>query len=180
MTSADNEKKFLQHRIASATGKFSSLKKLLTDRRIGIQLRLRYLNSFVRSRLTYSAATWNLTESQIQELESVWCRFIRRMVPGGFRRGLDLHMLYTNEEIYRRAGMKPLRSYLRKQQLRWVGHVCRMENSRFQKRLLFAEQGKYQRDLWTRLEKISSMDRVQLRKLMMQRNDFFSWLNTFF
>ena len=177
MTSIDNENKFLEHRIATALSKFNSLKQVLYDHRIEMKTRLRYLNSFVRSRLTYSAATWQLNATQVSKLEVIWMRLLRKMVNRGFKRKPDQSMLYTNNDILRITGSNKLENYIRKQQLRWVGHVCRMENSSFQKRLLFAENKKYKHDLWIQLEKISGFDRSQLRKLMMNRNEFFSWLN---
>ena len=135
------------------------------------------LNCFVRSRLTYSAATWNLNSSQISKLEVIWSRLLRKMVNRGFRRNSDHSMVYTNVAIYKITGSAPIENYIRRQQLRWVGHVCRMGNDAFQKRLLFAQNKKYKHDLWIKLEHISGFDRSQLLKTMMDRNKFFSWLN---
>ena len=118
MTSMTDQKKFLQHRISSASAKFSSLKKLLTDRRIEMSTRLKFLNSFVRSRLTYSAATWDLKEQEVAQLEAVWCRFLRRLIPGGFRRRPDFGLVHSNEVIYKCTNAQPIRTYLRKQQFR--------------------------------------------------------------
>ena len=177
MTSTTNEEKFLEHRIALALSKFTSLKRILCDGRIAMSTRVRYLNSFVRSRLTYSAATWDLSAAQISKLESVWCRLLRRMVNRGFKRREDFSLVFTNRDIYRITGADMLET---KQQLRWVGHVCRMGNTTFQKRLLFAPAAKYKTDLWIKLEKYSGLDRVQLRKIMMNRQNFSNWLKHLF
>ena len=160
--------------------KFSSLKNVLCDNRIQMETRLRYLNCFVRSRLTYSAATWDLSKAQYQKIESVWCRLLRRMINKGFKRNADFSMVFTNNDVYRITGSEPIEHYIQKQQLRWVGHVCRMGNQAFQKRLLFSETAKFKRDLWIKLEKNSGFDRSQLRKLMMDRQKFSSWLNVMF
>ena len=180
MTSTTNESKFLQHRIAMALSKFASLKPLLTDQRIAMGLRLKFLNSFVRSRLTYSAATWNLKESQISEMEVIWCRLLRRMIRRGFARKDDFSMIYSNKRVYEITGAYTIESYLRRQQLRWVGHVCRMQNASFQKQLLFSKTKKHQRDIWPKLEKITNLDRSQLQRMMMKRTEFVSLLDTLF
>ena len=120
------------------------------------------------------------TKSQISKLEVVWCRLLRRMVNRGFKRREDYSMVFTNSDIYRITGAESIENYLRKQQLRWVGHVCRMCNSSFQKRLLFSDTAKFKTDLWIKLEKISNLDRSQLRRLMMDRPNFSSWLKSYF
>ena len=51
--------RLIEHRIASATAKFHELRKVLTNGRISVRTRGRYMNAFVRSKLFYNIATWN-------------------------------------------------------------------------------------------------------------------------
>ena len=108
-----NKDLYLQHRISSALSKFTALKHLLTDQQITTSTRLKFLNSFVRSRLTYSAATWDLTETQIASLEVIWLRLLRRMVKGGFKRKEKFKLVFTNQAIYRITAARSISSYLR-------------------------------------------------------------------
>ena len=45
----------------------------------------------------------------------------------------------THEEIYRRTGTTSLESQLGRRQLRWMGHVIRMDDSRLPKQVLYGE-----------------------------------------
>ena len=54
--------KELSHRIALANGKFSSMKSLLRNYRLDLDIRVRLYEVYVRSRLCYLAETWNLTQ----------------------------------------------------------------------------------------------------------------------
>ena len=125
----------------------------------------------------YSAATWDLSKSQISKLEIIWCRLLRRMVHRGFKRNDDMSMVFANREIYKITGAESIESYFRRQQFRWIGHVCRMGNQAFQKRLLFSNNQKHKTDLWVKLENISGLDHSQLQRMMMDRKKFSDWLN---
>ena len=45
----------------------------------------------------------------------------------------------SNVEVLRRSGMPPVEAILAKMQLRWTGHVIRMEDHRIPKSLLYGE-----------------------------------------
>ena len=45
----------------------------------------------------------------------------------------------THEEIYRRTGCTSLETHLNRRQLRWLGHVIRMEDARLPKQILYGE-----------------------------------------
>ena len=44
------------------------------------------LEACVRSRLLYSAQSWDLSASELSRLETVWHGFLRKMVTNGFKR----------------------------------------------------------------------------------------------
>ena len=52
--SPNNNIVVIQHRIASVTAKFAELKDMFKNHRINIQIRVKFLMAFVRSRLTYN------------------------------------------------------------------------------------------------------------------------------
>ena len=45
----------------------------------------------------------------------------------------------TNVEVLERAGLTSIEALLMKSQLRWAGHVARMENSRLPKQIFYSE-----------------------------------------
>ena len=73
-------------RIALAEGKFYELAKKLLNKKILLQTRTYILNTIVRSRLTYSCQTWNLTKRQMDRINSTYVGMLRKMLKGGYRR----------------------------------------------------------------------------------------------
>ena len=115
------------------------------------------------------------------------------MVNGGFKRvnvprkkgdiiqgEEDWRFVYSNKDLQRLSGTDDLRIFIQKQQLKYLGHICRLENSDSRKQVLFAtNQNKYSRDLWITWEKVLSMDQIDIRRLMMDKTKFYSFLETF-
>ena len=73
-------------RIASAYSKFNELKQVLTDKRIWLKTRIKFLTACVRSRLTFSVQACLLKATEINKLESVWTTFLRKLIRKGFER----------------------------------------------------------------------------------------------
>ena len=76
----------ITQRIASAFSKFNELKHVLTDRRIRLKTRVKFLTACVRSRLTFSVQACLLKAAEITKLESVWTNLLRKLVRNGFQR----------------------------------------------------------------------------------------------
>ena len=194
MISNTDSNKMIEHRIASATGKFHEMKKVFTDHRIRIITRADLLTSFVRSRLMYNCATWEFGSFKIRKLEVEWIRCLRRLVKGGFRRknsppkGMtpeeikqgkwDYAYVYTNQDIYRITGCEPLWEYQEKQHLQWLAHVIRMPNSTLQKQTLFLSQRPGKPCRWKRLERRFGLDAIQIRSTMRNKTSFNRWMNS--
>ena len=75
----------ITQRIASAFSKFNELKHVLTDRRIRLKTRVKFLTACVRSRLTFSVQACLLKAAEITKLESVWTNLLRKLVRNGFQ-----------------------------------------------------------------------------------------------
>lgn len=168
----------IEHRIASAVGKWCELKKLLLDGRIKVKTRAKYLMAFVRSRLTYSCATWNVGEGVKNKLDAEWMKYLRRIVKGGYRRKDDsFRFYYSNLDILRITGCITISEYMEKQRLKWLGHCVRMQNNAMQKTSLFMIPTKKNvRSFWLQYEKRYGMDQSQLRRLMMDKAKFDGFL----
>ena len=48
--------------------------------------RVKLLEASVRSRLLYSAQSWELSASELRKLETIWNGFLRKMTTNGFKR----------------------------------------------------------------------------------------------
>ena len=75
----------INQRIQMAQSKFAEMTNLLQNFSINLRTRVMFLNSFVRSRLTYACQNWNLTKLQYDRLDVTYRVFLRRMARGGFR-----------------------------------------------------------------------------------------------
>ena len=70
-------------RISLAEAKFYEIIKRLTNYKIFLKTRVMILNSIVRSRLTYSCQTWNLTVTQMNKINSTYIQMLRKLVQIG-------------------------------------------------------------------------------------------------
>ena len=73
-------------RIDVAENKFYQLGKKLLNYKILLRTRVKVLNAMVRSRLTYSCQTWNVTARQMERINSSYSSMLRKIIKGGYRR----------------------------------------------------------------------------------------------
>ena len=120
----------INHRIQLATAKFAEMSNLLQNFQINLRTRIKFLNSFVRSRLTYACQSWNPTVFQLERLDSAYRRFLWRMVRNGLKfldeDGGDYRMLIDNIRLHRLCGTSDVSSFLRQQQQNYMAAVMRM------------------------------------------------------
>ena len=192
----------IDFRIQSGWSKYYSMKEVYLSRTVRSTLKGQLLNAFVRSRFCYGCAAWDIgmPESCVKKIEAAWMDMNRRIVRGGFKRkksppakkrgqsqtdydeflktdDWDYSFVYTNDEIFKINGTEPLLPFIRRQQVKWIGHCARMKNMAVQKQMLFAKtEVKYQRDIWPKLGKITNLDPCDLRRKMMDRSSFSGWL----
>ena len=138
----------INHRIQMAYNKFASMSNLLQNRHIFLKTRVKFLNSFVRSRLTYSCQNWNLTLRQYEKLDVTYRNLLRRMVRGGFKRcgndDSDFRYKLSNDKIHNICGTSNVSNFIKNQQKSYASHVVRMPKERSTKQLMFNDD-KYHR-----------------------------------
>ena len=114
---------------------------LLQNFRINLRTRIKFLNSFVRSRLTYACQNWNPTLVQLERLNVTYRKFLRRMVRGGFRfineKENDYRLAISNDQLHEICNTTDVSEFICKQQTNYVAHVIRMNMNRGVKQLLF-------------------------------------------
>ena len=128
----------------------------------------------------YSVQTWELTTKELAKIEVVWNRFLRKMVKGGYKRQSEdvgnknddekqeWKFKYSNSDLQHITGTKSIKSICISHQLKYISHICRMDNADIRRQLLFDEWS----PKWTRLEKLFGMDAQQIRRQMMDRENF--------
>ena len=136
---------FTEHRTARAAAKFNELHNVLTDQSINKRTRKKMLESCVMTRLTYGTQAWFPNEQELWKLKTSWFQCLPNMVKGGWKRifipdgtedeelDADYGYAYSNEKIQKIIGTQPLENCIKSQYLKYIGHVCRAENSRLTK-----------------------------------------------
>ena len=93
----------------------------------------------VRSRLTYSCQTWNLTKRQVDRIDSTYTLMLRKMVNGGRRRKKETEWSFelSNDDLHRICGTEDVSNFTAQQQKQYLAHLVRQSNDTMTKRLLF-------------------------------------------
>ena len=105
-----------------AKGNFGKMRRILTNLRLGMNIRLRLLKCSVCFTLLYGCEAWNINGFMRRRLEAEEMRFTRRMlrIPWTARR--------TNEEVLGMAGTeRVLMTTIRRRQLGYLGHAIRAD-----------------------------------------------------
>ena len=121
-------------RIQSACASFGRLERRLWSRRgIKLETKCKVYKAIVLPALLYSAETCTLYREHIKKLESVQQRHLRRIMKTKWSDYV------SNVEVLRRAGLDSIEATLATMQLRWTGHVVRMQDHRIPKQLMYGE-----------------------------------------
>ena len=84
--------------------------------------------------LLYGAESWSVTEAMRRRLRVFHARCVRAMCRVSRKHTWD-HRI-TTAALERRLGLDPIDTYLSRRQLRWLGHVRRMDYERLPRRML--------------------------------------------
>ena len=119
-------------------------------------------------------------------IESVWHSFLRRMVKGGFKRKnapknkkdtsipadeVDWSFNLSNEKILEITKTTEISHFCKKQHLKYIAHVTRLDNESLQKQFLFCNSD-HPSNRWSKLSKLTGVDESQLRRTMFDRKKF--------
>ena len=76
----------LNHQVNSAHAAFSENRNLLTNVNIKLETRVMFLNSLVRTRLTYGCHTWRPSSAEVSKINATYNYFLRCMIWNGHQR----------------------------------------------------------------------------------------------
>ena len=109
--------------------------------RINLRTRVKFLDSFVRSTLTYACQNWNVNKAQMERLDVTYRGFLRCMVRGGFHfvneSENDYRYCISNEQLHNLCESVDVSCFIREQQQNYMKHVIRMPLDRSVKMLAF-------------------------------------------
>jgi hypothetical protein len=115
-------------RVRGAWKKFRELSPILTFKGASLSLKGKVYNSCVRSCMLYGSETWQMKVEHEEKLERTEMRMIRWMC------GVSLRDKRTNADLRKRIGVEPIGVVLRRNRLRWFGHVERKKDNDWVKR----------------------------------------------
>ena len=124
----------VDYRIARASAAFGRLRERVWERRgLSLQTKLKVYRAVVLPSLLYASETWTVYSRHARKLNAFHMRCLRML----------LHIKWQDKvpdtEVLELAQMESIHSTLMRSQLRWAGHVQRMEDSRLPKRLFYGE-----------------------------------------
>ena len=134
LTSNCSMDKEVSNRLAKAGASFGRLwTRVWGERGIKLSTKLAVYKAVVITSLLYGCETWTLYRKQIRALDQFHLRCLRRIM------GISWEDKVSNPEVLRKAKTTGIEALIMKAQLRWVGHVIRMDNTRLPKMIFFSE-----------------------------------------
>lgn len=115
----------INNRIGAATRLYNALNRILISKREVSKLtKMKIYESVFVPVLTYGCESWVLSERQKSKLQACEMRYLRRA------EGVTKRDRIRNEEIRNRLGAEQLQRKIERHQLRWFGHLVRMNGTR--------------------------------------------------
>lgn len=125
----NGQQKEINKRITMAWKKFWSLKHILKNREIPIGLKMKVFTGCVIPCLTYGCQSWSLTKKQYKQLETTQFAMERSILY--IKRQDRIRNAYIRE----RTQLKNVTEIIKGIKWKWAGHVCRMTDDRWTKRV---------------------------------------------
>ena len=135
-TASENAR--IDQEIASRMGKASAAfgklqSRLWKNRHVTIEAKCKVYRAVVLSTLLYGAETWTVYRTHVKKLHGYMMRQLRNIM------NISWQDKVTNKDILKRAGLPSMADLLIKKNLRWLGHVERMDHERLPRQLLYSQ-----------------------------------------
>ena len=165
LTDDPKQPKFLKQQLGAALGAWSKDRRYFCDFDINLRTRVKVAEARVRAKLCYALQSDRLRQRELDKIDSVWMRMLRAMVRGGLEREPNKYSYsISRARILTLCNTREASSFVREQHIKYVAHVCRMENSALQKQMLFTPQRKGVVCQWKRLAGDYNIEPGQLRR----------------
>ena len=122
-------------RIAKASSAFGAVRaEIFANRNVFFEAKKLIYEGLILPILLYGSETWCLTEDLFNRLRTFHARCIRAMCRVN-RHHTWKHRI-SSAELRNRTGLKTIDSYITQRQLRWAGHVARMDFGRLPRKMM--------------------------------------------
>lgn len=139
LTCRGTEEEEIRKRIVKGSRAAGRFKQILLAKDISREAKIQLYLTVIRPTVTYACEAWIMKRGIAYELE-VWERKILRRIYGGIKEDGEFRRR-TNKEIEDLYNKPRITQIVRAQRLRWLGHIARMEDSRWVKRVLMSGEG---------------------------------------
>ena len=130
-----SDKLDVEHRIDKAGNAFGALRdRLFSSTMVTYAAKRLAYCALILSILLYGSESWCLTEALFRQLRNFHARCIRAMCRVT-RRHTRQHRIST-AQLLGRLGLPTIDSFITRRQLRWAGHVSRMDFGRLPRRMM--------------------------------------------
>nr|VZI29617.1 unnamed protein product [Spirometra erinaceieuropaei] len=121
-------------RISKASQAFGRLQSPIWNRHdLQMSPKLKIYKAIILPTLLYGAETWAVYTRQARRLNHSHPSFLRRILR------LNWQDRISDTDVLKRAGILSIYAMLRQKQLRWSGHLVRMDDERLPKRLFYGD-----------------------------------------
>ena len=120
----------------------------------------------VLAALLYGAETWTVYSVQTDRLQVYVMRHQRSII------GISWRDKITNVEVLKRAGCQPLKSMLIQMNLRWPGHVEKIDHNRLPRQLLYSQLKEGRRNQGRPRLRLKDIVKRNVKKLDMDRENW--------
>uniref|UniRef100_A0A3B3HTA8 Reverse transcriptase domain-containing protein n=1 Tax=Oryzias latipes TaxID=8090 RepID=A0A3B3HTA8_ORYLA len=156
----------ISKRIQSAASAFGKLRSRLWDQRgIHLKTKIKVYRAIIMPTLLYSSETWTTYKRHIKSLYKVQQRHLRQLMNISWKDNV------SNLEVLNRAEMPSVEEMLTTCQLRWAGHVIRMEDTRLPKAVFFGELKEGSRKVGASLLRFKDVFKRHLKNI----NQYDNW-----
>ena len=115
----------LNDRIETAMKVYHALNRpFIRKREVSTSTKMVVYNTVFKPILTYGSESWVLTQRQKSKIQAVEMKFLRGV------RGVTKRDKMRNDRIREDLKIEPIMKSIERQQLKWFGHVVRMEETR--------------------------------------------------
>ena len=170
---------FVDRRIASATAKFNQLGQVLKDQDVHKPIRKKFLETYVRSRLTYATEAQLPNAEELRRMEVFWHGCLRRMARNGHRRKLvpngeqSYALHYSNQDLCKMFKTTSVAEFVKYRRIKYIAHIARRDGTNLSKRALFmVPTKKYVRDPWIDIANELNVDITQAKRETQNRKNF--------
>ena len=122
----------LTARKGNALARFGQFERLWGVKNLSLKVKVSCYKAYVLPILLFGSETWALTQKQLLMLERVHTSCLRRIL------GVRVCDRHRNVHVRGVCGIASLAAILRAYRLRWLGHVCRMDEGRLPRIALFS------------------------------------------